>query len=73
MLLLNQVQGVFQIYCFHLFALDFNPFLPKCSLFDPPENLKKPKVFQCLQGDQKGTLVRKGLTRFRPMFPFYTP
>ena len=40
MLLLNQVQGVFQRYRFHLFALDFNPFLPKCSLFDPPENLK---------------------------------
>ena len=30
--------------------------------FDPPENIRKPKVFGCFQGDQKGTLGRKGLT-----------
>ena len=29
--------------------------------FDPPKDIKKPKVFWCFQGDQKGTLVRKGL------------
>ena len=36
--------------------------------FDPPENIRKPKVF-CFQGDQKGILGRKGLNedlyRFR--------
>ena len=31
--------------------------------FDPPENIRKPKVFGCFQGDQKGTLGRKGLTK----------
>ena len=30
--------------------------------FDPPENIRKPKVFWCFQGDQKGTLGSKGLT-----------
>ena len=30
--------------------------------FDPPENIRKPKVFWCFQGDQKGTFGRKGLT-----------
>ena len=30
-------------------------------LFDPPVNFRKPKVFWCFQGDQKGTLGRKGL------------
>ena len=29
--------------------------------FDPPENIRKPLVFGCFQGDQKGTLGRKGL------------
>ena len=29
--------------------------------FDPPENIRKPLVFWCFQGDQKGTLGRKGL------------
>ena len=29
--------------------------------YDPPENIRKPKVFCCFQGDQKGTLGRKGL------------
>ena len=28
--------------------------------FDPPENIPKPKVFLCFQGDQKGTLGRNG-------------
>ena len=35
----------------------FFPMLP----FDPPENIRKPSVFWCFQGDQKGTLGRKGL------------
>ena len=30
--------------------------------FDPPENIRKPLVFWCFQGDQKGTLERKPLT-----------
>ena len=29
--------------------------------FDPPENIRKPLVFCCFQGDQKGTFGRKGL------------
>ena len=29
--------------------------------FDPPENIRKPKVFLCFQGNQKGTLGSKGL------------
>ena len=29
--------------------------------FDPPENIRKPLVFLCFQGDQKGTLGSKGL------------
>ena len=29
--------------------------------FDPPENIWKPLVFLCFQGNQKGTLGRKGL------------
>ena len=33
----------------------------KCSLLNPPENIRKPKVFWCFQGDQRGTLDRKGL------------
>ena len=37
----------------------FFPMFP----FDPPENIRKPKAFLCFQGDQKGTLGRKGLTR----------
>ena len=28
---------------------------------DPPENNKKPLVFSCFQGDQKGILGRNGL------------
>ena len=31
--------------------------------FDPPENIRKPKVFWCFQVDQKGTLGRKWLTK----------
>ena len=30
--------------------------------FDPPENIRKPMVFWCFQGDQKGTFGRKSLT-----------
>ena len=29
--------------------------------FDPPENIRKPKVFRCFQGDQEGTLGGEGL------------
>ena len=29
--------------------------------FDSPENIRKPFVFWCFQGDQKGTLGSKGL------------
>ena len=32
-------------------------------LFDPPENFRKPKVFRCFPGDQKGTLGRKVLMK----------
>ena len=31
--------------------------------FEPPENIRKTKVFWCFQGDQNGTLGRKGLTK----------
>ena len=27
--------------------------------FDPPENIRKPKVLQCFKGDQKKTLEKK--------------
>ena len=29
--------------------------------FDPPENIRKPLVFWCFQGDQKETLGKNGL------------
>ena len=29
--------------------------------FDPPENNRKPQIFCCIQGDQKGTLRRNRL------------
>ena len=35
----------------------FFPMFP----FDPSENIKKPLIISCFQGDQKGTLGRKGL------------
>ena len=35
----------------------FFPIFP----FDPPENIKKPKFFQCFWGDQTGTLGKKKL------------
>ena len=35
----------------------FLPMFPS----DPPETIRKPKVFWCFQGDQKGTLGRKVL------------
>ena len=38
----------------------FFPMFP----FDPPENIKKPAVFICFQGDQKGILGRKGFKIF---------
>ena len=34
----------------------FFPMFP----FNPPENIRKPLVFSCFQGDQKGVLGRKG-------------
>ena len=37
-----------------------NPFLPNVP-FRFPENIRKPKVFWCFQGDQKRTFERKGL------------
>ena len=33
--------------------------------FDNPEHIGKPLVFWCLQGDQKGTLGRKGLISWK--------
>ena len=39
--------------------LNLSLFLPMC-FFDPPENIKKPKVFYYFQGDQKGPLGNKG-------------
>ena len=36
--------------------------------FDPPENIRKPKVFWCFQGDQKRTLGRKGFNLFYQYF-----
>ena len=42
----------------NLFVLTL--FFPMFS-FDPPENITKPLVFRCFQGDQKGTLGRKSL------------
>ena len=30
--------------------------------FDPPENIRKPLVLGCFQGDQKGTSGRYGLS-----------
>ena len=33
--------------------------------FDPPENIRKPLVFGYFQGDQKGTLGRKGVIVLR--------
>ena len=37
--------------------------------FDPPESIRKPKVFWCFQGDQKETLGRKWLISFVVHFP----
>ena len=31
--------------------------------FEPPENIRKPLVFSCFQGKQKGALGRQGLKR----------
>ena len=31
--------------------------------FYPPENINKPNIFWCFQGDQKGFLGRKGLSK----------
>ena len=42
------------------FFKTLNPLLPNVP-FDPPENIRKPKVFRCFQEDQKGTLGSKGL------------
>ena len=56
---------VFPIFfCFHKY---FNNFLLTLYFpmfhFDPPENIRKPLVFWCFQGDQKGTLGSKGLSK----------
>ena len=42
-----------------------NPFLPNVPPFDPPENIRKPKVFWCFQGDQKEILGIKRV-KLRP-------
>ena len=50
--------------CYALYLTFYFPKFP----FDPPENIRKPKVFWCFLGDQKGTLRSKGLrivTKFR--------
>ena len=47
------------IFIWH-YRNNFNPFLPIFS-FNPPENIRILKVFWCFQGDQRGTLGRKGL------------
>ena len=39
---------------------NINPFFP-IFLFDSPQNIRKPKVFWCFEGNQKGSLRRKGL------------
>ena len=40
--------------------------------FDPPENIRKPKVFWYFQGDQKGDIGKKGVKRCRyGVFIFY--
>ena len=52
--------------------------LPRLTLFfsmfpfDSPENIRKPLVFWCFQGNQKGTLGRKGfmLESFVMLCPF---
>ena len=50
---------------FKILALTlFFPMFP----FDPPENIRKPKVFWCFQGDQKRTLGRKRLVFSFPSF-----
>ena len=36
--------------------------------FDPPENVRKPKVFLCFHGHQKGTSGRKGLKKKQKLF-----
>ena len=49
-----------------LFSKDLNLFSPML-LSDPPENIRKPKVFLYFKGGggggQKGTLGRKGLNK----------
>ena len=46
--------------CLHEYKLThFFPMFP----FDPPENIRKPKIF-CFQGGQKGTLRRKGFSNY---------
>ena len=45
---------------FALVKLNLTLSFPMFS-FDPRENIRKPKVFCSFQGDQKGTLGRKGL------------
>ena len=51
------IKGYFYIYFdSHSLTLYF-PMFP----FHPPENIRKPLVFLCFQGDQMGTLGSKGL------------
>ena len=39
--------------------------------FDPPENIRKPLVFWCFQGDQKGTLGRIWITPSSYLYNFF--
>ena len=48
--------NLFTFFTFNWSTLSF-PTFP----FDHPENTRKPLVWGCFQGDQKGTLGRKGL------------
>ena len=48
-------------------VIEVNLFFPNVP-FDPPENVRKPKVFLCFHGDQKGTSGRKGLKKKQKLF-----
>ena len=39
----------------------FPPISSQCSVLIPRENIRKPKLFWCFQGDQKGSLGKNGL------------
>ena len=43
----------------HITLILFFPIFPS----DTPKNIRKPEVFLCFLGDQKGTMGRKGLIK----------